>query len=78
MINQKGERIKKFKDGKERPYFDLPYEEGERMTRYEGMWIKKESLEKLIAQKDALDAAGLSRADVSRINISKKYIIYAI
>ncbi|CAL4147676.1 unnamed protein product [Meganyctiphanes norvegica] len=46
-INAKGQRVKVFKDGKERTWFDLPYEDGERMTRYKNMWVKKEMVTKL-------------------------------
>lgn len=46
-INAKGQRVKVFKDGKEKTWFDLPYEEGERMSRYKNMWVKKDMVAKL-------------------------------
>lgn len=66
VINDKSQRVKVFKDGTERTWFDLPYEEGQRMTRYDNMWVKKEVVEKLDQLKGSLKEEGHSEKEVSR------------
>lgn len=69
VINDKSQRVKVFKDGTERTWFDLPYEEGQRMTRYDNMWVKKEVVEKLEQLKGTLKDEGHSEKEVSRIGL---------
>nr|XP_045599138.1 uncharacterized protein LOC123758654 [Procambarus clarkii] len=66
VINSQGQRVKVFKDGTERTWFDLPYEDNERMTRYDGMWVKQEMVEKLDLLKESLRVEGLDAVVVMR------------
>lgn len=65
VVNNKGQRIKVFKDGTERPWLDLPYEEGDRMTRYENMWVKCDMVAKLDQLKESLKEQELDQKEVS-------------
>ncbi|XP_076067907.1 uncharacterized protein LOC143040624 [Oratosquilla oratoria] len=66
ILNDKGQRVKVFKDGKERLYFDLPYEEGERMTRFEGFWVKTDVVESLKSLKASLKSEGIEEKEMRR------------
>ncbi|KAK8723379.1 hypothetical protein OTU49_011683 [Cherax quadricarinatus] len=66
VVNSKGERVKVFKDGTERTWFDLPYEDNERMTRYDGMWVKRKMAEKLESLKASLKEQGLEGKEIMR------------
>lgn len=65
-INSEGRRVKVFRDGTERTYFDLPYEESDTMTRYEGMWVKKAMVGELDRLKAALEEEGLDEKGIMR------------
>ncbi|KAG0715123.1 hypothetical protein GWK47_001366 [Chionoecetes opilio] len=66
-INAEGKRVKVFRDGTQRTWFDLPYEESDTMTRYESMWVKKV----MVAQLDRLKAS-LKEDDLDQKQIMKK------
>lgn len=63
-INSEGKRVKVFRDGTERTWFDLPYEENDTMTRYENMWVKKAKVGELDCLKAALVEEGLDKKSV--------------
>lgn len=69
-INEKGQRVKVFKNGKERTWFDLPYEESDRMTRYDNMWVKCEMVAKLDQLRASLKEQELSPEEVSEFLFS--------
>lgn len=64
IIDTEGERVKEFKDGTKRTWFDLPYEENERMTRYDNMWVKQEAVEELNQLKEHLTELNLNKVEV--------------
>lgn len=76
VINDKSQRVKVFKDGTERTWFDLPYEEGQRMTRYDNMWVKKEMVDKLEQLKVTLKGEGHSEKEVSKIGFLFSYSFF--
>lgn len=47
MIIENGQKFYVAENGRKRPWFELPYEENDQMTRYEGFWIKTEMVKKL-------------------------------
>lgn len=59
-----GKKVKVFRDGTQKTWFDLPYEENDLMTRYEGMWVKQEMVCKLTHLKAALEEEGLDKKEV--------------
>ncbi|MPC07747.1 Zinc finger CCHC domain-containing protein 9 [Portunus trituberculatus] len=65
-ISSEGKKVKVFRDGTERTWFDLPYEESDTMTRYDGMWVKKDMVEKLNCLKAALQEEGLDEKGIMR------------
>lgn len=65
-ITPEGKRVKVFRDGTERTWFDLPYEESDVMTRYESMWVKKEVVEKLDLLKATLQEEGLDKKEIMK------------
>ncbi|KAG7173238.1 hypothetical protein Hamer_G014561, partial [Homarus americanus] len=65
-INSEGQRVKVFKNGIERPWIDLPYEDNERMTRYDNMWVKREMVEKLDQLKASLKEGNHGEQEVMR------------
>lgn len=65
-ITSEGKRVKVFRDGTQRTWFDLPYEESDLMTRYEGMWVKQEVVDELDRLKATLEEEGLSKKEVRR------------
>lgn len=65
-ITPEGKRVKVFRDGTARTWFDLPYEESDTMTRYENMWVKKEMVGELDRLKAALQEEGLDKKEVRR------------
>lgn len=63
-ISSEGKKVKVFRDGTQRTWFDLPYEESDLMTRYEGMWVKQEMVGELTRLKAALEEEGLEKKEV--------------
>lgn len=61
-----GKKVKVFRDGTQRTWFDLPYEENDLMTRYEGMWVKQEMVGELTRLKAALEEEGLDKKEMMR------------
>ncbi|KAK3879024.1 hypothetical protein Pcinc_016380 [Petrolisthes cinctipes] len=72
VVNNEGQRVKVFKDGKERTWFDLPYEENERMTRYANMWVKRERVAKLDQLKESLKEQNLGQKETMRAMMKAK------
>lgn len=66
-ITSDGKRVKVFRDGTQRTWFDLPYEESDLMTRYEGMWVKQEMVSELDRLKATLEEEGLDKKEVRPI-----------
>lgn len=64
-ITSEGKRVKVFRDGTQRTWFDLPYEESDLMTRYDGMWVKQEMVQELDRLNAALKEEGLNEKEVS-------------
>uniref|UniRef100_A0A0P4WC15 CCHC-type domain-containing protein n=1 Tax=Scylla olivacea TaxID=85551 RepID=A0A0P4WC15_SCYOL len=65
-INSEGKRVKVFRNGTERTWFDLPYEESDTMTRYDGMWVKKAMVGELDRLKAALEEEGLDKKGIMK------------
>ncbi|XP_018009951.1 uncharacterized protein LOC108667438 [Hyalella azteca] len=58
-INEKGQKIKQFKkQGVSRPWLDVKYKENERMTFYDGFYVKRESVAELDKLKRSLELEG--------------------
>ncbi|KAK4305063.1 hypothetical protein Pmani_023028 [Petrolisthes manimaculis] len=72
VVNNEGQRVKVFKDGKERTWFDLPYEENDRMTRYANMWVKRERVDKLDQLKESLKEQNLGPKETMRAMMKAK------
>ncbi|XP_064106178.1 uncharacterized protein LOC135215444 [Macrobrachium nipponense] len=54
MVIENGQKFFVADNGRKRPWFELPYEENDQMTRYEGFWIKTEMVKKLNDLKSTL------------------------
>ncbi|KAK8375509.1 hypothetical protein O3P69_008384 [Scylla paramamosain] len=65
-INSEGKRVKVFRDGTEKTWFDLPYEESDTMTRYDNMWVKKAMVGELDRLKAALEEEGLDKKGIMK------------
>ena len=67
-VIEDGKKFHVAKDGKKRPWFVMPYEENDRMTRYEGFWVKRKMVKKLNDLKETFnettDADSVSRNPV--------------
>lgn len=73
IITSEGKRVKVFRDGSQRTWFDLPYEESDFMTRYEGMWVKQEMVGELERLKAALEEEGLNKKEVRRPSVCLQF-----
>lgn len=65
-INEKGEKVKDFhKKGAVRPWLDLKFEENDRMTYYEGFFVKKADVEVLDKLKQDMELQEVDKFTVS-------------
>lgn len=56
FVFENNQKYQVLDNGKKRPWFDLPYEESDRMTRHEGFWMKPEVAKQLVELKENLSA----------------------
>ena len=63
-VNEKGKKVKQFKDGVERPWIDLDYKEDDKTIFYDGFFIKREDAAKIDNMKDDLRDQGLDKREV--------------
>ncbi|XP_068233235.1 kinesin-like protein KIF21A [Palaemon carinicauda] len=65
MVTENGQKFHVAENGKKRQWFELPYEENDKMTRYEGFWVKCEMVKKLNELRstlsETLDADGVRK-----------------
>ena len=65
-INDDGKKIKEFKKkGVDRPWLDLKFEENDRMTYYNGFFVKRDAVEQLDKMKNDLELDGVDKRTVS-------------
>lgn len=71
-INEKGLKVKKFKkQGVERPFLDLDFEDNEEVAYYDGFFVKRSAVEELDKLRESLELQ-----EFDKITVSCKFIFY--